>query len=243
MSTLARRALLITAALSVISCAHAQTVTGSGRSVTETRTVSGFEAVQLEASMKLVLRQGTQEAVQVQADDNLVPLIETLVETRGSLPTLVVRWKRNTSIRSQQALVVTVDAVRVRALSASGSGSIEAATLKTDRLRLNVAGSGDVQVKELAADDVEASIAGSGDVKAGGRAARVKVSIAGSGDADLSNLNADDVKVSIAGSGDAKVSADQALSVSIAGSGDVRYGGKVTAVKTSIVGSGDVRRR
>ena len=136
MSTLARRALLITAALSVISCAHAETVTGSGRIVTETRSVSGFEAVQLEASMKLVLRQGTQEAVQVQADDNLVPLIETLVETRGSLPTLVVRWKRNTSIRSHQAIVVTVDAVRVRALSASGSGSIEAATLKTDRLRI-----------------------------------------------------------------------------------------------------------
>ena len=243
MATFVRRTLLITAVLSAVGCAHAQTVTGSGRMVTETRSVSGFEAVLLEASMKLVLRQGTQEALQIQADDNLLPLIETVVETRGSLPTLVVRWKRNTSLRSHQAIVVSVDAIRVRALSASGSGSIEAATLKTERLRLNVAGSGDVQVTDLTADDVDASIAGSGDVKAGGRAARLKVSIAGSGDADLANLSADDVKVSIAGSGDAKVSADQALSVSIAGSGDVRYGGKVTAVKTSIVGSGDVRRR
>lgn len=248
MSILPHRRLLLATLASALTGAYtglalAETVTGSGRMLTESRAATGFEAVLLEASMKLVVRQGSQEAVQIRADDNLLPLIETLVETRGGEPTLVVRWKRGTSIRSSHEILVTVDAIRVRGLSASGSGTIEAASLRTDRLRMGVAGSGDVLVRELSADEVEASIAGSGDVRAGGRAARVKVSIAGSGDADLAALTADDVKVSIAGSGDAKVTADNALSVSIAGSGDVRYGGKVTAVKTSIVGSGDVRRR
>jgi hypothetical protein len=246
MTAFARRTLLISVLVSALAsagCAHADAVTGSGRMLTESRTAAGFEAVQLEASVKLVLRQGKQEALQIKADDNLLPLIETLVETRGGAPTLVVRWKRGTNIRSSSDSVVTVDAIRLRGLSVSGSGSIEAGSLTTDRLRMGVSGSGDVRVSDLTADDVEASIAGSGDVWAGGRAARLKVNIAGSGDADLSALTAEEVKVSIAGSGDAKVSAEQALSVSIAGSGDVRYGGKVTAVKTSIVGSGDVRRR
>jgi hypothetical protein len=224
MTAFPRRALLIAAAC-LGGLAQAETVSGSGRMLTETRSVSGFEAVQLEASMKLVLRQGGQEAVQVRADDNLLPLIETVVESRGNQPTLVVRWKRWTSIRNNSEILVTVDAIRVRGLAASGSGTIEAAAIQTDRLRMAVAGSGDVRVRELTADDVDASIAGSGDVKAGGRAARLKVSIAGSGDADLSALVADEVKVSIAGSG------------------DVRYGGNVSGVKTSIVGSGDVRRR
>lgn len=248
MSILPRRRLLLATLASALTGAYtglalAETVTGSGRMSTETRAAAGFEAVLLEASMKLVVRQGSQEAVEIRADDNLLPLIETLVETRAGEPTLVVRWKRGTSIRNSREILVNVDAIRVRGLSASGSGTIEATGLKTDRLRMGVAGSGDVLVRDLSADEVEASIAGSGDVRAGGRAARLKVSIAGSGDADLAALTADEVKVSIAGSGDARVTADTALSVAIAGSGDVRYGGKVTAVKTSIVGSGDVRRR
>lgn len=229
--------------LGAAGLAAAQSVSGSGKLQTESRAVSGFEAVTLETSFRVVARQAGSEAVQIRADDNLLPLIETVVESRGDLPTLVIRWKRGTYIRNSGDIVVTVDAPRLRALSASGSGTIDAATLKSDRLRLVVSGSGDVRVQEALADDLEASIAGSGDVKAASKAARVRVSIAGSGDADLSGLNADEVKVSIAGSGDAQVTAQQALSVSIAGSGDVRYGGAVTAVKTSIVGSGDVRRR
>ena len=241
-----RRRLLVATLATLTLCAtpaFADTVVGSGRMVSETRAVSGFSAIQLEASMKLVVRQSGTEALQLRADDNLLPLIETFVETRGSQPTLVIRWKRWTSIRDSGDIAITVDAAQLNGLSTSGSGSIEAGTLQTERLRLSVAGSGDIRVDDLKSGELDASIAGSGDVTVGGRAARVKISIAGSGDANLSGLTADEAKVSIAGSGDVDVTADQALSVSIAGSGDVRYGGQVTAVKTSIVGSGDVRRR
>lgn len=236
-----RHLIALAGATLLMGCAHAES--GSGRMVTETRAVTGFEAVLLEASFKVVVRQGSAEALQLRADDNLLPLIETVVETRSGRPTLVLRWKRNTSVRHASPIVATVDAVNLRALSASGSGTIESDAIRTDRLALAVAGSGDLRVRELTAEALEASIAGSGDVRAGGQATRVKLSIAGSGDADLAALAADEVKVSIAGSGDASVTANQALTVSIAGSGDVRYGGSVTAVKTSIVGSGAVRRR
>jgi hypothetical protein len=246
-ATLRRRALIVVSLCLPVAFltgpAAAQSVSGSGQMQTEMRPVTGFTAVQLEASMTVEIRQSGTEAVQVRADDNLLPLIETFVESRGSESVLVVRWKRWTNVRHSSRIEVTVDAVRVDALSTSGSGAITAGALKADRLRLSVAGSGDIRVQDLAAGELVASVAGSGDIRVGGRAASAKLSIAGSGDADLSGLSADDVKVSIAGSGDASVSADQSLSVSIAGSGDVRYSGRVTEVKTSVVGSGDVRRR
>jgi hypothetical protein len=246
MPALIRRRLL-TATLLALSLsavpALAETVTGSGRMQTETRAVSDFSAVQLEGSIRLLLRQSAAESVQLRADDNLLPLIEAVVERRGSRQTLIIRWKRGTSIRDSGDVEVTVDAVKLNALSTSGSGSIDADTLSTDSLRLAVAGSGDIRVKELSAQELNAAIAGSGDILVGGRAATLKISIAGSGDADLSALVADDVKVSIAGSGDVMVHADQSLNVSIAGSGDVRYSGQVKAVKSSVVGSGDVARR
>ena len=249
MPAFTRRRLLMVTFLATLSLslsavpALAETVTGSGQMLSETRAVSGFTGVQLEGSMRLVVRQSTAESVQLRADDNLLPLIETVVERRGSQPTLVVRWKRWTTIRDSGDVEVTVDVITLNALSTSGSGTIEGASLSTETLRLAVAGSGDIRLNDLSAKTLNAAIAGSGDILVAGRAPELKVSIAGSGDADLAGLVADDVKVSIAGSGDVAVHADQSLSVSIAGSGDVRYGGRVTAVKSSVVGSGDVSRR
>lgn len=247
MSNLTRRhglALLAATALGPLALAvHAETLTGSGRVVSESRPVSGFEAITVEASFTVKVRQAGSDAVQVQADDNLLPYIETVLDTRRDRPTLVLRWKRSVNIRHSSDIVVTVDARTVRALSTSGSGLIEADTIQGERLALSVAGSGDVRVHQATVAELQASVAGSGDVRAAGRAAVLKVSIAGSGDVDLSGVEAEEVKVSIAGSGDAQVTAHQSLSVSIAGSGDVRYGGRVPSVKTSIVGSGDVRRR
>jgi hypothetical protein len=247
MSILTRRhglALLAAITLGPLALsAHAESVTGSGRMANESRAITGFEAITLEASFTVKVRQGASEAVAIQADDNLLPYIETVVDTRRDRPTLVLRWKRSINVRHSSDIVVTVDARTVRALSASGSGTIDADAIQGDRLSLAVAGSGDVRVREATVADLQASVAGSGDVRANGSAAVLKVSIAGSGDVDLSGVEAEEVKVSIAGSGDAQVTAHQSLSVSIAGSGDVRYGGRVPSVKTSIVGSGDVRRR
>lgn len=240
--TLAASAALA-ASLAMPSTALAQRVTGSGQMASETRAVSGFEAVALEASFTVRVRQSGREGLTLSADDNLLPLIETVVERRSGRPTLVLRWKRGTSIGRSGDIVATVDAATVKALSTSGSGSIEGAEIQGERLDLAVAGSGDLRVERAAVSELQASIAGSGDIVATGSAATLKVSIAGSGDVDTRGVEAEEVKVSIAGSGDAQVTAHSALSVSIAGSGDVRYGGRVTAVKTSIVGSGDVRRR
>ncbi len=231
------------AALVLPTAALAQRVVGSGQMASETRAVSGFEAVALEASFTVKVRQSGREGLTLSADDNLLPLIETFVEPRSGRPTLVLRWKRGTSIGRSGDIVASVDAATLKALSTSGSGTIEADGVQGDRLGLAVAGSGDLRVQRVAVSELQASVAGSGDIDVTGSAATLKVSIAGSGDVDTSGVEAEEVKVSIAGSGDASVTAHGALSVSIAGSGDVRYGGRVTAVKTSIVGSGDVRRR
>lgn len=243
-STLSRRHVLALAAMSAFAGGvMAETVTGSRRMVDETRSVPAFEAVALEGSFTARVRQGSAHTLQLRADDNLVRLIESVVETRGGRPTLVLRWKRWTSVSSSGDIVATIEAPQLRKLSTAGSGLIEAESIRGDRLGLSVAGSGDLRVARVEVDELETSIAGSGDVKAGGSTRTLKVSIAGSGDVDLAGVEADEVKVSIAGSGDARVTANTALSVSIAGSGDVRYGGKVSQVKTSIVGSGDVVRR
>lgn len=222
------------------AAAQAATVQGSGNTATETRTVPEFGAVASKGSIDVVVRQGAQPSVQVQADDNLLPLLETVVE--GGSSTLQVRWKHGESVSTRSKVLVTVVTPRLSALAVAGSGDIRLEAFNTPALQLAVAGSGDARLDNLSTEALTVSIAGSGDVSGKGSAARTKISIAGSGDVGLMELRSDEVTVSIAGSGDAAVNAQKSLSVSIAGSGDVVYSG-AAQVTRSIIGSGSVTKK
>ncbi len=220
---------------------HAATTKGSGKLASDNRSVAEFQAIALKGAMDLVVRQGPQ-ALQVQADDNILPLIETVVETTGHGTTLVVRVKRGESVSTRNKLLVTVSMPALSAVSAEGAGDIRVEAFNTPALKLAISGSGDARLQKLTAGELGVSISGSGDVSADGSAGKLKVSIAGSGDVRLGELKAEDVTVSIAGSGDAAVHANKTLSVSIAGSGDVSYTGNAT-VKSTVAGSGSVTRK
>lgn len=222
--------------------ARASSLAGSGRSATETRSLAEFQAVALSGSMDLVVRQGATQMVQVEADDNLLPLLETVVESTSHGATLRVRWKKGQSLNTRSKVSVTVVVPKLSALSASGSGDMKVEAFNTPTLKISLAGSGDAKLQSLTTAELGIAISGSGDVAANGSATRLKVSIAGSGDVRLADLKSDDVTVAIAGSGDAAVNANKTLEVSIAGSGDVSYTGNA-AVKSRVAGSGGVTKR
>lgn len=234
--------LLAAAVLGFAPAAQARVV-GSGSVATETRNVGDFEAVASVGSFDVIVRQAAKTAVVVQADDNLLPLIETVVEQGKHGRTLVVRTRRGESISYRGNVKVTIDVVQLGALTSTGAGDVRVESLKTPAFKLSIAGASDARIVGLDTERLELGISGSGDVVGAGRAQQLKISIAGSGDADLGELVADEVSVSIAGSGDANVTANQSLQVSVAGSGDVRYGGQATAVKLSAAGSGTIRKR
>ena len=247
------RSLLPTAVLLVLVCAlmalalpmpvQAST-TGSGRAATEARPVAAFDRVAVAGAIDVVIRQAPSPAVTVTADDNLLPLIETVVEPGTGGATLRIAVRRGERIRTRAPIRVVVETPELKAVVGAGSGSLRIEDLETPALELALSGSGDAELVGLRAGSLGARMAGSGDVSARGSAAgALDLAIAGSGDASLDALPADDVKISIAGSGDARVTANRSLQVRIAGSGDVSWAGQATDVRSAVAGSGSVRRR
>jgi hypothetical protein len=239
-----RRAALIAAFVALATIATTPTyawgdasIQPSGKVRQEERAVTGFNGLAVGVPGRVELRQGTPEAVTVEADDNLLPEIQTVVE-RGKL---MIRFARKLSVGGKPAIRITVTAPRIESISVSGSGDVVAASLAVPTLAIAVSGSGDVKLDNVQVDTLNASVAGSGDIRAGGKATEIVAKIAGSGDIDVGKLEARRVTVSIAGSGNASVRASESLSVTIAGSGDVRYHGDPT-VKKSVAGSGKVVR-
>ena len=212
-------------------------VSGSGNIKTETRNVSGFTGISLSLPANVEIIQGGSEGIVIETDDNILPLIETVVDN-GSLK---IRFKeRNMSVNTK-TFNITINVKTIDNLSVAGSGDVRAAKLQVAKLKTSIAGSGNVHITSLDADTLTLSIAGSGDFSAGGKASVVEGKVAGSGNMKIGALAANSVKLSIAGSGDATVWAKDTLTVSVAGSGDVTYYGDAR-VSQSVAGSGSVKR-
>jgi hypothetical protein len=243
--TVVRRPFFALAALVLVGASPwtiaADTVRGSGTAATVRRDVGAFVGVAVGGPFAVVLRPGGREAIEIAADDNILPLIETRVRGSGDERTLEIELARNTRIEPRTPIVITVDVVRLERLALGGSGSIDGKSIKAAKLEVALGGSGSIGLGGLEVGDLAVSIGGSGSFRADGQARKLAVSIGGSGHCDSERLAAGDVTVSMAGSGDARVHADNALKASIAGSGDVYYSGAATP-RVAIVGTGRVKK-
>jgi hypothetical protein len=213
-------------------------VQGNGAVKKQARELPHFTGVAFGLPGNMEVHIGNTEGITIETDENLLPLIETVVEDG----TLRVRTaKRNTNIDTR-TLKIVVNAKQVERLSLGGSGSLESDVMHGGKMMLDLGGSGNINVKGVEGDTISVSVGGSGNLKTGpGWAKRLSVSIAGSGDVKMGQVKAEDASVSIAGSGTATLAVRDNLSASIIGSGDVEYYGDPKVSKT-IMGSGSTRK-
>jgi hypothetical protein len=245
-STLPRRSLLLAAGAIALAAPLAaaawnigsDTVQGSGHVGKQARQVAHFSGLAVDVPGKVELHVGTTEGVSIEADDNILPLVETMVEN----DTLHIRPVRQSLNLHPRTLHVTVNAREIDHLSLAGSGSVQADALRGRKLKVAIGGSGAIAAGAIDGDELAVRVAGSGSMSAGAGAVRsVSVSVAGSGDVDLGKVKAGEAEVNSAGSGNTTVWAQDRLSVKSVGSGDVSYYGD-PKVSRQVVGSGEVRR-
>ena len=212
-------------------------ITGSGVVRTETRNVSSFHSIVVGVPAKVNLRQGDTESLSISGDDNIVPLVETIVEDG----TLKIRWAgRGNYSANFKSLEIVVNATAIDGLTIRGSGQIHAGRLKATTLRTTIDGSGAIGLDALEAESVNVAIQGNGSVMAAGRADSLDLTIAGSGQVSAARLESRRARITLQGSGQATVWAKDDLNATIAGSGQIAYYGKPQLSQT-IAGSGSVR--
>ncbi len=216
--------------------ANSNRVNGSGNAVSETRDVSGFNEVSLEVPSTLYITQGDTESLTIEADDNVLELIET--EVNGSRLTLGIKPTISLNLGSRIKFYLTVK--DLNAIRINGSGRVEAETLTTTDLILGISGSGAYVIIQLTAARLETNIDGSGKIIVAGTAPELDVHISGSGNFNCPDLAAQNAVVKIDGSGSVTLWPTDTLDIRISGSGTVRYYGSPT-ITQSISGSGSIK--
>jgi hypothetical protein len=212
-------------------------VRGNGPVKTETRSVSGFHGVNLDLSGDVEVRVADTYSVEVQAQENLLPILKTEVKDG------VLRIYFDQSVSFSDDIKVRISGPAFDELALGGSGNIKVLTpIKAEKLKLSVGGSGDIDASQADAGSIACSIDGSGGIEVGGKANDLSVDISGSGGFKAKSLTVSNCTVEVSGSGDVNCGeVAQKLKASVSGSGSIQYSG-TPSVETHVSGSGSVEK-
>lgn len=187
---------------------------GSGKIATDTRGLESFHEVRFSGAADVVHVMADQASCEIEADDNLLPLIKTSVQDG------VLQIDFEGSMQPSQGVKIRLAGAPLRRFSISGSG-----TFVTD---------------QVDADQFEFSVSGAGNGKLSGQTKKLSISVSGAGKVSAPTLVADAATVQISGAGSADVHAETTLKVSVSGAGSVTYSGS-PEVSESISGAGSAR--
>jgi len=235
--------IIIILVLSLTACQlpFINVVRGSGSFVSKSYAVSAFDAVQLDGAGKLIIIQGEEESLEIEAEDNLIDQLTVEVENG----TLAIGFKEkpwHTTIIPTHLITYTLTIKDLRQITINGASDVALAALQTDSLAVTINGAAQVRINDLLADSLSIKLIGAGNIVISGQALTQNIEIDGAGNVQADDLMTDSTVVEIDGLGNASVWAGKELDIVINGGGSVSYFGSPT-VSQEINGLGDVNPR
>ncbi len=215
-------------------------VAGSGVVETESRQVSEFDSIVVQYPAKIIIQQGESESITIQADDNLLPQLETQVRD-GTLYFESSENNWGERVSSTEPVLVTITVVELGQVQIPAAGTILIDSLKTDSLEISISGAGDVTLQYLDAGSLVFGLSGAGSVDAEGVVDTLQLRISGLGSFNGGDLRSQDAEVRISGAGSATVWVEDELDANISGAGSIDYYGS-PEVSKRISGVGSVSK-
>ena len=203
--------------------------------------VGSFTELSLGVSAKLYVKQGSNEKLEIECDDDIFDRIEfDKVGDRLSIRK-EGRWNWRDGWRNGD-VTIYVTMKEIERLSVSGSGAMEGeGTIDVGVLDLAVSGSGDMDLA-IVGDELEIKISGSGSIQLAGTADGAEARISGSGKIKAEDLEVNSLEASISGSGSCYIAVKEEIEARISGSGSIYYSGNPSKINSNSSGSGKLKK-
>lgn len=222
----------------IATTAYAQKVKGNGNVVQEERPIESFSAIEVGGVLNVYLEQGDTESLTIEADENLLDIIET--ENRGN--TLVVRLKKGIELKKAEEKNVYITLRSIDKLDIGGVVNVKTTTpIAVEQLDLNIGGVSSTDL-ELRCERLEAKADMVGSLVLRGKVQEANIKNGGVGSLDALDLVVDRLKIKNSGVGSAKVYAQDEISINSSGIGSVRYKGDAEVKELSTSGIGKVKK-
>lgn len=192
-------------------------VQGSGNAKSEKRNVSGFTKIEASGAVTLEIDAQKDFSVEIEADDNQLPLIKT--EVVGD--TLKISTENRTS--SKTKILVKITMPELTSLHISGASGAVVSNVKTDSLKLEASGASKMKI-DGKANDLESDASGASGI-------------------DAEGLTVNDAAVEASGASITTVSAANNLKADASGASTIFYTGEPKNVEPKSSGASSVKKK
>ena len=217
-----------------ISCVDEIFIEGNNDVRSEFRADSAFNQIALSGDFMVMVKPGNEYSVEVSAESNLLPVIETEVVGK----TLQIKTSGMHTLLNNHPVELFITTPALVGLSMSGSGMLKTGSFASDHFKIALSGSGDIEAT-VVADMVDADVSGSGTILVKGTAGQSDFVVSGSGKIKSYELQQSRCEALIAGSGTLYLNAIDTVNARLLGSGMVYYINH-PVIHTSKFGSGGV---
>lgn len=192
-------------------------VRGSGNIATDHRDVSGFHGVNVGgvSQVEIIAQKGF--SVEVEADDNLLPMIRT--EVKGG----ILRIYTEGRIRSSNQIRVRIAAPDIDDLDVSGAANVTVADIKNDGLSVDSSGASKVKIS--------------------GETSKFTAQVSGATKIDAESLSTENATVDASGASKVTVNVSGSLQADASGASCITYAGTPTDVQKKTSGASSISQK
>jgi hypothetical protein len=190
---------------------------GSGRMASEVRELSDFHGVDVGSTFEVEITAQKDYAVEIEADDNLLPLIRTEVR-RG-----ILCIKSERKLSSENPIRIRISAPDIDSLDVSGAAKISLTGVKNEGVTVDASGASKLSLS--------------------GETAKLIIDISGATRVDAEALKAVNANVESSGASHADVSVTGTLRTDASGASRITYAGTPTELVTKKSGASSVSQK
>jgi hypothetical protein len=214
-----------------------RTVSGHGNVVTKERKTDSFTGLKVSSGIDVYLKQGNNESVTVEADENLHEYI--LTEVRNGVLNVYSEY----NIRDAEKKRVYVTMKDVNSIKTTSAGDVFGeSTINSDRLELSASSAGDIKI-EVDSKNIDVDISSSGDITLTGSTDMLRADLSSAGDLNAYELKTREADVSVSSAGDADVNVSERLTARASSAGDINYKGDPKYIDAHSSSAGGIHRR
>lgn len=192
-------------------------IVGSGERVVEERTVPEFSKIEISGALIVEAVANDEFGLTIEADENLLGNIKTLVDDEGTL-----RVFPESTIRARGPVLVKISAPSIEAISVSGASRVNASRLKNDTLTVDSSGASKI-ILSGSTDEIVLDISGASVISADELVSRKAV-------------------VDSSGASRIALNVSESIEVDCSGASRVTYAGNPAVIKKSTSGASSVRQ-
>ena len=214
-------------------------VNGNGNVITEDRMVdTGFDQVKGSAGIDVYLIEGTEEKIVVEADENLLEIIETEI-SNGKLTIGTTSGKNIGRCKSKKVFVTYKQLESIA--SSSGADVIANNVVKSKTLTLDASSGSDLEV-EVFANELFVESSSGADIRVSGKTSKLVADASSGSSINAKELKAISCNAEASSGADVTVNVKENLKAAASSGGDIIYYGDPEVATSRSGRSGSIHK-